>query len=65
MYATNMHEYGYMVNADDYTSSPIKSEVYEIVNNIEVNLNELIKVKKKEVLTLNLTSKQRTGKRAI
>ena len=37
MFGSNMYEYGYLVNPDDFIDNGINSEIFEAVNNLEVN----------------------------
>ena len=36
MYASNMHDFGHLVNDEDFEKSSIKSEIYELANNVQV-----------------------------
>lgn len=37
MYATNMHEFGHLINPDNFNTTLIRPEMYEIFANIKVN----------------------------
>lgn len=37
MYATNMEEFGHLINPDSFNTSLIRPEMYEIFTNYEVN----------------------------
>jgi hypothetical protein len=39
MYATNMHQFGHLVNPDGFNTTLTRPEMYEIFNNFDVSLS--------------------------
>jgi hypothetical protein len=37
MYGTNMHYFGHLINPDNFNTSLIRPEMYEILTNFEVS----------------------------
>ena len=38
MYATNMHQFGHLINPDGFNTTLTRPEMYEIFNNFDVSL---------------------------
>ena len=38
MYATNMHQFGHLVNPDGFNTTLTRPEMYEIFNNFDVSI---------------------------
>jgi hypothetical protein len=44
MYATNMHQFGHLVNPDGFNTTLTRPEMYEIFNNFDVSLSWSLKI---------------------